>query len=250
MRRRVAGPADGGWKGPVVIAEDLERTYRVGDEEIRALRGLRFSVEAGEMTAIMGPSGSGKSTLMHLLGCLDSPTAGCILIDGVEAQGMGQAELARLRRERIGFVFQNFNLLPRATILENVALPLRYAGVGARERTARAREALEAVGLGDRLRHRPSQLSGGQRQRAAIARALVNHPSLVLADEPTGALDQATGRAILDLFREINERGTTIIVVTHDPQVAASCRLTIRLKDGLIEEAGPTGAAGPDEEEE
>jgi putative ABC transport system ATP-binding protein len=238
------------WKGPVVLAENLERVYHVGDEEVHALRGVQFSVEAGEMMAIMGPSGSGKSTLMHLIGCLDSPTAGRILIDGIEAQGMSQAELARLRRERIGFVFQTFNLLPRISILENVALPLRYAGVGAKERTRRAKSALEAVGLGDRMRHKPSQLSGGQRQRAAIARALINDPALILADEPTGSLDQATGRAVLDLFREINARGTTIVVVTHDPQVAASCRFSIRLKDGLIEESGLTNPVSPTEGEE
>jgi len=238
------------WKGPVVLAENLERVYHVGDEEVHALRGVQFSVEAGEMMAIMGPSGSGKSTLMHLIGCLDSPTGGRILIDGIEAQDMSQTELARLRRERIGFVFQTFNLLPRISILENVALPLRYAGVGAKERTTRAKAALEAVGLGDRMRHKPSQLSGGQRQRAAIARALINDPALILADEPTGALDQATGRAVLDLFREINARGTTIVVVTHDPQVASSCRISIRLKDGLIEESGLTNPASSAEGEE
>ncbi len=237
------------YAGPVVVAERLERIYRVGEEEVHALRGVTLSIERGAMTAIMGPSGSGKSTLMHLIGCLDSPTSGRILIDGVEAQGMSQAELARLRRERIGFVFQTFNLLPRLSILENAALPLRYAGVAPRERLERAAAALEAVGLADRLKHRPTQLSGGQRQRAAIARALVNEPALILADEPTGALDQTTGRAILDLFREINDRGTTIIMVTHDPAVAASCRDTIRLRDGRIEEAGPTAPLDFGEEE-
>ncbi|MBL8965544.1 MAG: ABC transporter ATP-binding protein [Spirochaetaceae bacterium] len=228
------------WAGPVVLAEGLERSYEVGEEKVLALRGVSIRIERGDMTAIMGPSGSGKSTLMHLIGCLDSPTGGRILIDGVEAQDMSQTELARLRRERIGFVFQTFNLLPRLSILENAALPLRYAGVPNRLRLERAAAALEAVGLGDRTRHRPGQLSGGQRQRAAIARALINEPALILADEPTGALDQTTGRAILDLFRDINERGTTIVMVTHDPAVAASCRSTIRLRDGLIEEAGPT----------
>jgi len=220
----------------VVKAKDLHRVYRVGEEEVHALCGVSLEIAHGEYIAIIGPSGSGKSTLMHIIGCLDTPTSGSVTVDGTAVHDMNETELARIRNARIGFVFQTFNLLPRLSILENVALPLQYAGVPYRERIERSRAELESVGLGDRVRHRPSQLSGGQRQRAAIARALVNRPSILLADEPTGALDTHTGEAVLKLFEEIHERGTTIIVVTHDPDVATRCLRTVKIRDGLIAE--------------
>jgi len=219
----------------VVEARALRRVYRVGDEEVHALRGVDLRIEKGEYLAIIGPSGSGKSTLMHIVGCLDSPTSGTMAIEGDEVAGMDQVRLAGIRNRRIGFVFQSFNLLPRLSILENVALPLMYARVPRKERLDRAREALEAVELGDRLRHRPNQLSGGQRQRAAIARALVNRPSLLLADEPTGALDTKTGETVLAMFETIASGGTTIVVVTHDPEVAERCARIVRIRDGLVE---------------
>ncbi|MCX7023694.1 MAG: ABC transporter ATP-binding protein [Spirochaetes bacterium] len=223
--------------GILVRVRGLERIYKVGDEEVHALRGIDLDIHRGEMIAIMGPSGSGKSTLMHIVGCLDSPTAGILEIDGEDVSRLGEVRLASIRNRRIGFVFQSFNLLPRLTILENVALPLMYAGVPLKARRARAKELLESVGLGDRLSHNPNQLSGGQRQRAAIARALANDPAILLADEPTGALDSLTGQAILDSVKVINARGTTVILVTHDPDVAASCHRAVRLKDGLLEGA-------------
>ncbi|MBU0928040.1 MAG: ABC transporter ATP-binding protein [Spirochaetes bacterium] len=221
---------------PVVSATALRRVYRVGDEEVHALRGVDLAIDRGEYLAIIGPSGSGKSTLMHILGCLDSPTSGAVAIDGEEVAGMGQDQLAAVRSRKIGFVFQAFNLLPRLSILENVALPLMYARVPRRERLERARAALETVELGDRIRHRPGQLSGGQRQRAAIARSLVNDPSLLLADEPTGALDTKTGETVLGMFEAIASRGTTIVVVTHDPDVAERCGRIVRIRDGLVEQ--------------
>jgi putative ABC transport system ATP-binding protein len=219
-----------------VAVRDVQRDYRMGDTVVRALAGVSVSIDAGEYVAIMGPSGSGKSTLMNVIGCLDSPTAGAVAIDGIDVSNMNEFQLAAIRNGKIGFVFQSFNLLPRITILENVALPLEYAGVSPRDRRDRARDALNAVGLADRLDHTPAELSGGQRQRAAIARALVNDPAILLADEPTGALDTRTGEQILDHFGRINARGRTVVVVTHDPDVAGRCSRTIRIRDGRIEE--------------
>ena len=208
----------------------------MGESTVHALRGVSLQVAAGELLAIMGPSGSGKSTLMHLIGCLDTPTTGSLSLDGEPVAGLDEEQLAVIRNRKIGFVFQQFNLLSRITVLENVTTPLMYGGVGWRERGQRAEEALDRVGLSDRLRHRPTELSGGQRQRVAIARALVTRPSIILADEPTGALDQETGRAILDLFAAICAEGKTVIVVTHDPQVGAFCGRRVHLRDGLLEE--------------
>ena len=213
---------------------DLWKTYVMGSEEIHALRGVSVQIERGEYVAIMGPSGSGKSTLMNLIGCLDTPSRGSYLLNSKQVSQMNDNELARIRNEEIGFVFQTFNLLPRATALHNVELPLVYAGVGSDERKKRATEALERVQLGDRIHHRPNELSGGQRQRVAIARALVNQPSILLADEPTGNLDSTTSEEIMRVFEGLAEQGQTVIMVTHEPDIAAHARRVIVLRDGKI----------------
>ncbi|HKB76790.1 MAG TPA: ABC transporter ATP-binding protein [Myxococcales bacterium] len=224
-------PANG---TPVIAVKDLERDYRMGDETVRALAGVSFTVERGEYVAIMGPSGSGKSTLMNVLGCLDTPSGGEYWLDGQRVSGLSERELARVRNREIGFVFQTFNLLARATTLRNVELPLLYGGVPAEERHRRAASALERVGLADRQHHKPNELSGGQRQRVAVARALVTGPALLLADEPTGNLDSRTGEDVMRLFEELNAEGHTIVVVTHDPDVAARAARTIVLRDGQV----------------
>ena len=214
---------------------DLWKTYVMGSEEIHALRGVSIQIERGEYVAVMGPSGSGKSTLMNLIGCLDTPSRGSYLLNGRQVSEMNDNELARIRNEEIGFVFQTFNLLPRATALRNVELPLVYAGVPARHREQRAKAALEKVELASRMSHRPNELSGGQRQRVAIARALVNNPSILLADEPTGNLDSKTGQEIMSLFERLHHAGNTIILVTHEADVAAFARRSIHLRDGQVE---------------
>src|ERR1700729_2271854 len=218
----------------VIETVDLWKTYVMGAEEIHALRGVSVQIDRGEYVAIMGPSGSGKSTLMNLVGCLDTPSKGSYLLNGKQVSQMNDNELARIRNEEIGFVFQTFNLLPRATALHNVELPLVYAGVGSKDRSDRAKAALEKVELGARMLHKPNELSGGQRQRVAIARALVNNPSILLADEPTGNLDSATGDEIMKLFARLHESGNTIILVTHEPEIATHARRVIRLRDGRI----------------
>ena len=208
----------------------------MGDEEIHALRGISLQIDKGEYVAIMGPSGSGKSTLMNLIGCLDTPSKGTYLLNGKEASTMNDNELARIRNEEIGFVFQTFNLLPRATALRNVELPLVYAGVPSKEREQQAKTALDKVELSTRMTHRPNELSGGQRQRVAIARALVNNPSILLADEPTGNLDSKTGVEIMGLFERLHAAGNTIVLVTHEPEVAAYAHRAIHIRDGQVEQ--------------
>ena len=220
---------------PLIETVDLWKTYVMGSEEIHALRGVSIQIESGEYVAIMGPSGSGKSTLMNLIGCLDTPSKGSYLLNGKQVSQMNDNELARIRNEEIGFVFQTFNLLPRATALHNVELPLVYAGVPAKTREERARGALDRVELGSRVTHRPNELSGGQRQRVAIARALVNNPSILLADEPTGNLDSKTGLEIMGLFERLHKAGKTIILVTHEADVAAFAYRAIHIRDGQVE---------------
>ncbi len=219
----------------LIETRDLWKTYVMGSEEIHALRGVSIEIQRGEYVAIMGPSGSGKSTLMNLIGCLDTPTKGTYLLNGKQVSTMNDNELARIRNQEIGFVFQTFNLLPRASALQNVELPLVYAGVPSSERHGRARAALERVELATRMSHRPNELSGGQRQRVAIARALVNNPSILLADEPTGNLDSKTGTEIMALFAKLHEAGNTIVLVTHEPDVAAYAHRVIHVRDGQVE---------------
>lgn len=218
----------------LIEVRDVRRIYRMGDHEVRALDGITLSIEKGEYASIIGPSGSGKSTLMHLLGCLDVPTSGEIQIDDVTVNKSSSGKLSKIRGQKIGFVFQSFNLLPKLNIFENVELPLVYAGIGRKERKKQVEVALDAVGLGDRAGHKSNELSGGQNQRVAIARALVNKPQLILADEPTGALDSQTGERILQLFREVNAAGHTVVLVTHDPEIAKETPRKITIKDGKV----------------
>jgi putative ABC transport system ATP-binding protein len=221
------------------VVDALHRHYLVGGETVRALDGVSFTISRGEWVGIVGQSGSGKSTLMNLIGCLDSPTSGVYRLNGSDVKGLSDDALADLRNREIGFVFQTFQLLPRATALQNVELPLVYRGVSRRERRRKAAMALESVGLGNRMNHRPNELSGGQRQRVAVARALVGTPSILLADEPTGNLDSATGEEIIRLFGELHARGHTIVLVTHEPRLAARCPRAIRLSDGKVVGDGP-----------
>lgn len=222
-------------KKPVIEATNLVKTYLMGRNEVHALAGVSLKIQKGEIISIMGPSGSGKSTLMNILGCLDRPTSGEYQLDGELVSGLNDDQLAIIRNRKVGFVFQNFNLLPRATALANVELPLRYAGMET-GRLARARESLDIVGLSDRIDHKPMELSGGQQQRVAIARALVNNPAIIMADEPTGNLDSKSGKEIMDLILKLNkEQGTTVIIVTHDAAIAEKTQRVIRLRDGLVE---------------
>ncbi len=219
----------------VIRLQNIKRYYMVGEFIVKALDGVSVDIRKGEFTSIMGPSGSGKSTMMNLIGCLDTPTSGLIDIDGENTAGLNETELAYIRNRKVGFVFQQFNLLGKMTALENVITPLLYAGVSVRERKSRAIEALERVGLSDRMNHRPNELSGGQKQRVAIARALVNNPTILLADEPTGALDSKTGNQIMELFEELNSEGRTVILVTHDRELGMRSLRQIRLRDGKLE---------------
>jgi putative ABC transport system ATP-binding protein len=223
------------YAGPVIHTEDLWRTYQMGSEEIHALRGVSFEIQPGEYVAVMGPSGSGKSTLMNLIGCLDTPSKGRYVLRGQVVSEMNDDELAAIRNREIGFVFQTFNLLPRATALHNVELPLVYAGIPKEKRLEQAKRAIEMVDLTDRMTHKPNELSGGQRQRVAVARALVMNPSILLADEPTGNLDSATGEEIMKLFERLHEKGHTIILVTHERDIAEHAHRTIHIRDGRIE---------------
>ena len=219
----------------VIETSDIQKTYRMGMEEVRALRSISISINRGEYVAFMGPSGSGKSTLMNIIGCLDTPTAGTYILNTKDVSDMSENELAEIRNKEIGFVFQTFNLLPRASCLENVALPLIYAGYNKTDRQDKAFMALKSVGLEDRVHHKPNELSGGQRQRVAIARALVNDPSIILADEPTGNLDSKTSHDIMGLFHELHQKGNTIIMVTHEDDIAHFAHRIIRLRDGIVE---------------
>lgn len=219
---------------PVVRITDVRRTYQMGTVEVNALRGINLRIEKGEFVSIMGPSGCGKSTLMHILGCLDRPSAGDVRLDEVDVDELDDNSLAEIRNKKVGFVFQTFNLLPKLNAIENVELPLIYAGIGFEERREKAAKLLEIVGLKERMYHKPSELSGGQSQRVAIARSLANDPSLILADEPTGNLDSSSGEEIIRLFKELNRKGITLIIVTHDQEIADHSKRIVRLKDGLI----------------
>ena len=220
---------------PIIKVRDISRVYKVGLETIHALRSISLDIQPNEYVALMGSSGSGKSTLMNVLGCLDTPSGGTYHLNGIDVSHMTDNELADIRNKQIGFVFQTFNLLPRSTALDNVALPLIYAGIGKEEREARAMKALQDVGLGDRVTHRPNELSGGQRQRVAIARALVTRPAIILADEPTGNLDSKTSYEIMALLEEIHKKGNTVVLVTHEEDIARHAYRIVRLKDGLVE---------------
>lgn len=219
----------------LIVVKDIGRKYVIGTEVIHALKSVNLTIRKGEFVALMGPSGSGKSTLMNILGCLDTATKGTYILNGIDVSHMSDNQLAEVRNKEIGFVFQTFNLLPRSTSLDNVALPLVYSGIGKQERTERAKKALENVGLGNRVEHKPNELSGGQRQRVAVARALINNPSIILADEPTGNLDTKTSIEIMGLLEEIHSKGNTIILVTHEEDIAQHAHRIVRMRDGLIE---------------
>lgn len=240
---RIGANADGPHSGEVIVTNNLWKTYEMGDQEVHALRGVDIRIRHNEYVAIMGPSGSGKSTLMNLLGCLDSPSKGKYWLNGHDVSELNDDELARIRNKEIGFVFQTFNLLARATALHNVELPLIYNGTSATERIARAKEVLESVNLGERMMHKPNELSGGQRQRVAIARALVNRPSIILADEPTGNLDSKTSVEIMALFDDLHAKGNTIILVTHEPDIAEYAHRIISIRDGAVASDGPSHRA-------
>jgi putative ABC transport system ATP-binding protein len=220
---------------PLIELKGIRKSYRLGDQVVHALQSIDLTINKADYIALMGPSGSGKSTLMNIIGCLDSPTAGFYSLNQKDVSSMNDQELSQLRNEEIGFIFQTFNLLPRMRAVENVALPLVYSGIGKSDRTARAEEALKDVGLGDRMNHRPNELSGGQRQRVAVARALINYPSILLADEPTGNLDSATSSDIMNLFDVLHKKGNTIILVTHEEEIAKHALKVIRMKDGQID---------------
>lgn len=227
---------------PIIETQDIAKTYRMGEEYVHALNGITIQINRGEYVAFMGPSGSGKSTLMNIIGCLDTPSSGMYRLNNHDVSDLAENELATIRNKEIGFVFQTFNLLPRSTALDNVALPLIYAGISKNERKERAMQTLESVGLDSRAFHKPNELSGGQRQRVAIARALVNNPSIILADEPTGNLDSKTSYGVMELFQDLHDQGNTIIMVTHEDDIAHYAHRIVRLKDGLVETDQPNTA--------